>query len=357
MKKNNTIVLTGGGSTGHVSVNLALIPLLKENGWDIHYIGSKTGIEKELVENIDGVKYHSISTGKLRRYFSFENFLDIFRIIGGVFQSIYKIFKIKPNIVFSKGGFVSVPVILGGWMNRIPVISHESDLTPGLANRLVQPFVKLIFTTFPETSSYIKSGKGVFLGPVIRDGLKNGNAAGGKKWLGIKNDKATLLVMGGSLGAEYLNNLVRDNLDDLLPKYNIIHACGKDSVDNNILREGYYQFEYINEELKDIMEYADIAISRSGANAIFEFLYHKIPMLLIPLPSSRSRGDQIDNAKSFVKNGFAEMIEEENLNNNNFLKIIDKLDEEKENYQNNMKRYKLGDTLSVIYNKIDEIKK
>lgn len=351
------IVLTGGGTTGHVAVNLALIPILKKDNWEIHYIGSKNGIEKDLIENIDGVKYHSISTGKLRRQFSFRNITDIFRVLWGSIQSVFKIAKIRPNVAFSKGGFVSVPVLFGAWVNRVPAISHESDLTPGLANKLVQPFVKIIFTTFPETEKYIKSGKGKFLGPVIRQDLKDGNKEKGKRLLGITNDKPIILVMGGSLGAKKLNDLVRDNLDNLLKDYNIIHAAGKDGYDSSIKREGYYQFEYLKEELKDILAASDIVISRAGANSIFEFLYYKIPMLLIPLPAGASRGDQVDNAKSFANNGFALLLEEKSMNDEIFLEKINELHSRKQEFKGNMNKFEFADTVSEIYNSINNIKK
>lgn len=351
------IVLTGGGTTGHVAVNLALIPILKKDNWEIHYIGSKNGIEKDLIENIDGVKYHSISTGKLRRQFSFRNITDIFRVLWGLIQSVFKIAKIRPNVAFSKGGFVSVPVLFGAWVNRVPAISHESDLTPGLANKLVQPFVKIIFTTFPETEKYIKSGKGKFLGPVIRQDLKDGNKEKGKRLLGITNDKPIILVMGGSLGAKKLNDLVRDNLDNLLKDYNIIHAAGKDGYDSSIKREGYYQFEYLKEELKDILAASDIVISRAGANSIFEFLYYKIPMLLIPLPAGASRGDQVDNAKSFANNGFALVLEEKSMNDEIFLEKINELHSRKQEFKGNMNKFEFADTVSEIYNSINNIKK
>lgn len=355
--KKNTIVLTGGGTTGHVSVNLALIPLLKDKGWEIHYIGSKKGIEKNLISEIDYVHYHEISTGKLRRYFSYENLKDIFKVILGTIQATYKIFKIRPNVTFSKGGYVSVPVLVGSWLNRVPSITHESDLTPGLANKLVQPFVKTIFTTFEETEKYIKDGKGTFLGPVIRDSLKNGNAELARQFLKIKSDKPVLLVMGGSLGASFINKTIVENLDILLQKFEIVHSTGEDWFNPSIQREGYHQFKYINAELKDIFALADLVVSRSGANAIFEFLYYRIPMILIPLPTTQSRGDQIDNAKNFERNGYGIMIEEKNANQEVLLDVIEKVFKNKEFYIKNMEKFEFNDTIKIIYDKLIEIKR
>lgn len=353
MKK---IVLTGGGTTGHVSVNLALIPRLLQDGWEIYYIASENGIERELVKDLD-LTYIPISTGKLRRYLSFENVKDVFRVIKGIFQSIHRIRKIKPDICFSKGGFVSVPVVIGSFFNRVPVICHESDLTPGLANKLSQPFSKMVMVTFPDTVKYIKNDKGYYIGPVIRDDLKNGNKNRAKEFFGIKNDRPTILVMGGSLGAQGLNNSIVNNLDLLLRKYNVIHGVGKGNLREDINKEGYYQIEYIREELKDVLDLADVVVSRSGSNAIFEFLYYKIPMLLIPLPMTASRGDQIENAQSFEENGYGKMIQQEDLNEKNLLETIDYLYENRYIYKENMSSFVFNDAVDLIYDKIKEYKK
>lgn len=357
MNDKKKIVLTGGGTTGHVSVNLALITVLKKENWEIHYIGSKDGIEKELISAIDDVEYHEISTGRLRRFLTIKNFFDLFRVLFGILQSIFKLAKIKPNIVFSKGGFVSVPVIIGSWVNRIPSITHESDLTPGLANKLIQPFVSKIFTTFPETTKYIKSGKGEFLGPVIRSDLIGGNKDLAREKLDIVNNKPIILVMGGSLGAKYINDIIRKNLDYLLEYYNIIHACGKNGIDKSIKKQGYYQYDYIKEDLNHILDLSDIVISRSGANAIFEFLYYKIPMLLIPLSSEKSRGDQIQNANSFEKQGFAIVMEQDKIINEDFLNNIKELDINREKYIENMKKFKFENTTQIILDNIKRFSK
>ena len=349
------IVLTGGGTTGHVSVNLALIPLLKEEGWDIYYIGSKEGIERELVEGLD-LTYIPISTGKLRRYFSWNNLKDVFKVIKGIFQSINRIRKIKPNITFSKGGFVSVPVVIGSWFNRVPVICHESDLTPGLANKISQPFSKMIMVTFKETSKFIKNDKAFYLGPVIRDSLKNGDINKGKEFFKITNDKPNILIMGGSLGAKKLNEIILDNLDELLEKYNIIHGVGKGNLSEET-KEGYYQREYIGKELKDVLALSDVIVSRAGSNAIFEFLYYKKPMLLIPLPSTASRGDQIENAENFRKKGFAEVIQQDDLNEENLLTTIDLLYIDREKYMANMKNFEFNDSVRIIYENIEKTMK
>ncbi|MDO5026536.1 MAG: undecaprenyldiphospho-muramoylpentapeptide beta-N-acetylglucosaminyltransferase [Tissierellia bacterium] len=351
-KIDKRIILTGGGTTGHVAVNLALIPRLLDQGYEIYYMGSKKGIEKDLIKPLENVKYVAISTGKLRRYFSWENFKDIFRVLWGILQSIYFIFKINPNVIFSKGGFVSVPVLIGGWVNRKAQIAHESDLTPGLANKLVQPFIKTIFTTFPDTEKYIKSGKAKFLGPVIRQDLLDGDKQRLKEKLKIEDDKKILLLMGGSLGAQALNKLLRENLDQLLQDFNIIHSCGKGGLDPSIDKKGYYQFEYINEGLNDVLAASDLVITRAGANAIFEFLYYKIPMLLIPFEYG-SRGDQIDNAKSFTDMGFSLMRMESKLDKKSFFEAIYQVDSKRDDMKKKMSNYSFDDSIGKILKEIN----
>ena len=357
---NKKIVLTGGGTTGHVSVNLALIPRLKKDGWEIHYFGSKDGIERELISNLSGVKYHCISTGKFRRRKTvksiFENFKDVFKVMAGSIQSIYKIFKIKPNICFSKGGFVSVPVIFGAWVNRVPTLAHESDFTPGLANKLVQPFVKTIFTTFRETNDYIKEDKATYVGPVIREDLKNGDKNKAIKDLELKSDKPVLLIMGGSQGSAYINQTIRDNLSHILEKYTVIHSTGKGNLDSDINMDGYYQYEYMTSNLKDILALSDLVISRSGANAIFEFLYYKIPMILIPLVKG-SRGDQVVNARSFEKDGFAVIVNEDEQTKEDLLEAIDMMYKNLDKYKSKMESFEFKDGLDFIYSKINKYAK
>lgn len=359
-KKESRIVLTGGGTTGHVAVNLALIPELKKENYQIDYLGSKNGIEKELISAIPGVTYHSISTGKFRRGKSLNIFIknlgDIFRIISGIFQSIYKIGRLKPQIVFSKGGFVSVPVILGAWINRIPSLTHESDLTPGLANRLVQPFVKKVFTTFPETTNYIRKDKGQFLGPIVRDSLKNGDKKRFIRDYKLSPDKPILLVMGGSQGAHAINNYVRQNLDSLLEYFQVIHQTGKGGLDQSKQGTAYLQFEYINDGLNDLLAAADMVVTRSGSNAIFEFLYYQLPMFLIPYEIG-SRGDQIDNARSFEKEGFAKTILESKLNNELFLDGVLSVYKQRDEMKARMSQFKFDNTLNQLIEAIEQFKK
>jgi UDP-N-acetylglucosamine--N-acetylmuramyl-(pentapeptide) pyrophosphoryl-undecaprenol N-acetylglucosamine transferase len=308
-----TIVFTGGGTAGHVTPNLALMPKLNQLGWEMQYIGSKDGIEREIIEH-EGIPFHHISSGKLRRYFDLKNFKDPFKVAIGVGQAYRLLRKIRPHVVFSKGGFVSVPVILAAWLNRIPVIIHESDLTPGLANKISMPFATKICVTFPETLRFVNNGKAVCTGLPIRQRILEGQASRGLTLCGFHQKKPILFIMGGSLGAQTINRAVREALASLLDRFQIVHICGKGNIDASLEgRRDYKQFEYVQEELPDLMAMADVVVSRAGSTSIFEFLALHKPMLLIPLSRQASRGDQILNAESFQRAGYARLLLEEDL--------------------------------------------
>jgi len=346
--------MTGGGSAGHVTPNLALIPKLKELGYEIQYIGTKDGIERRIIEE-NKIEYHSIASGKLRRYFDIKNFTDPFKVIKGIFEAYDIIKKQKPNIVFSKGGFVAVPVVLGAYFNRVPVIAHESDITPGLANKLSAPYCTKICVTFPESVNKLSKKKVVLTGTPIRQELLEGSRIKGLKLGNFNNEKPILFIMGGSLGSKNINDFIRRNLNDLLLSYNILHLCGKGNIDASYKNLGNYkQFEYVNEDLPHLMAAADIIISRAGANSIFEFLALKKPNLLIPLSSKSSRGDQILNAESFEKSGYSLVIKEENLNDKIFIEKINELNKNKDKYINNMSQSSLGNAVDFIVKVIDK---
>ena len=349
-----SIILTGGGTAGHVTPNLALIPYLKKEGWDIKYIGSKNGIERELIEK-EGIPYFAISTGKLRRYAYMENVKDIFRVVEGIHEAKQLIKKLKPDVVFSKGGFVAVPVVLAAKAYKVPVICHESDITPGLANKIAMPFAKKVCTTFPETVKYIKKDKGINTGTPIRDMLFSGNKAEGLDICGFTDEKAVVMMMGGSLGSVKINNVLRKDLDSLLEKYQIVHICGKGNFELSLMgKKGYTQFEYVSEELPHIFAAADIIISRAGSNSISEFLALKKPSLLIPLSAKASRGDQILNAKSFEKQGFSMVLQEEDMNEKSLLDAVNKLYGEREKYIANMNESHLSNGTEQVMKVIRE---
>lgn len=327
-----TIVLTGGGTAGHVTPNLALIPSLKADGWNIEYIGSYTGIEKELVTK-ENIPYHPIASGKLRRYLSVENLKDPFKVIKGYFDAYKILKKLKPKVVFSKGGYVTVPVVLAASHLRIPVIIHESDITPGLANKIAMKSAKTICVNFEETLKYVGK-KGIWTGSPIREELFKGDPALGNKLCGFKQKKPTLLMMGGSLGAKKINEVLRSALPVLTKEYNIVHICGKNNVDERLLKvEGYKQFEYVGEELPHLFALTDVMLSRAGANAIAEIVALNIPSLLIPLSAAASRGDQILNANAMKKKGYCEVLEEEELSGDLLVQKLNELYQNRSSYK------------------------
>ncbi|MBE6046959.1 MAG: undecaprenyldiphospho-muramoylpentapeptide beta-N-acetylglucosaminyltransferase [Clostridium sp.] len=331
------IIMTGGGTAGHVTPNIALIPALEEKGFEVKYIGSKTGIEKEIIEK-NKVPYYGISSGKLRRYFDIKNFSDPFKVLKGVFEARKIISKEKPDVIFSKGGFVSVPVVIAASMKKIPVVAHESDITPGLANKLASPFCDKLCVTFRESLKYIKGDKGVLTGSPIRQEILNGSKLKGLSRCNFTGKKEVIFIMGGSLGSKVVNDVIRENIDELLKQFDIIHICGKGNIDETLKNKtGYVQFEYVNEELPDLMTAADYIISRAGANSIFEFLALKKPTLLIPLSKRASRGDQILNAQSFKKEGYSLVLEEEDITKETFMAKVNELKEQKEKMVKNIK--------------------
>ncbi|MFC7320103.1 undecaprenyldiphospho-muramoylpentapeptide beta-N-acetylglucosaminyltransferase [Halobacillus campisalis] len=354
---NKRILFTGGGTAGHVIVNLALIPEFQKKGYEIDYIGSYEGIERNLIETLEGVTYHAISTGKLRRYMSKENFKDPFKVLKGLYQSLRIISKTKPKVIFSKGGFVSVPVVAAAKLKKVPAIIHESDYTPGLANKLSFPFAQKVLATFPETMKYLPEAKGKYIGAVVREELFEGNRQKGLAFCGFTNSKPVVLVMGGSTGSKKINDSIRENIDELLQNVQIVHLCGKGQMDESIHRKGYVQFEYVNEELKDLFAACDYIISRAGSNAIFEFLALRKPMLLIPLSRQASRGDQILNADSFVKQGYALKLEEEELNADRLLQEFNRLMERKPELLNNMNTYENKKTKQEVIDLIQQSEK
>ena len=319
MKK---IVLTGGGTAGHVSPNLALIPHLKAAGYDISYIGTEKGIEHEMIAKVPGIHYYAVKSGKLRRYFSWQNFTDPLRVIAGAFQSAHLMGKLKPDVVFSKGGFVSVPVVVGAWLHRIPVVCHESDLTPGLANKLCKPFARRFATTFPECAQAL-GAKAEMTGTPLRPELFQGSRAKGLALLGFTGEKPVLLMMGGSLGAQSVNKVLREALPELLPRFVVCHICGKGNLDASLEgKAGYRQLEFVDKDLPDVLAVADLVLSRAGSNALCEFQALGRPMLLVPYPKGASRGDQILNAQSLEKRGLCRVLLQENLTKDTLVQAL-----------------------------------
>ncbi len=316
------IVLTGGGTAGHVTPNIAMIPRLQERGYKISYIGSYEGIEKQLIED-QGIPYYGIASGKLRRYFDPKNFTDPFKVLKGFFEAKKILKDLKPDVIFSKGGFVTVPVVIAAKSLHIPAIIHESDMTPGLANKICIPFATKVCCNFPETVKELPEGKAVLTGTPIRQELLSGNAQAALDFTGLSKDKPVIMIIGGSLGAAAVNDAVRKILPELLKDFQVVHLCGKGKLDESLIgTPGYVQYEYIKKELADLFALADLIISRAGANAICEISALKKPNLLIPLSAKASRGDQILNARSFESLGYSKVMEEEEVNDTSLYEAI-----------------------------------
>lgn len=352
MKK---IVLTGGGSAGHVTPNIALLPSLKDAGFEVTYMGSYDGIEKRLISDFN-LPYVGISTGKFRRYLDVKNFTDPFRVVKGFSEAKKFLKDYRPDVIFSKGGFVSVPVVHAGASLGIPCIIHESDMTPGLANKICIPVAKKVCCNFPETLQQLPSEKAVLTGSPIRSELAQGNKLAGLNMCGFSANKPVIMVIGGSQGAANVNKAVRDALPRLLTDFQIVHLCGKDKVDNLLLNTaGYKQFEYVKAELKDLFAMADLVISRAGANAICELLALKKPNILIPLPATSSRGDQLLNAKSFESQGFSIVINEDDLTTELLVDKVHELYFSRQTFRDAMNDSGQMDSIKTIMSLIREV--
>lgn len=351
------IVLTGGGTAGHVTPNIAMIPALREAGYKISYIGSYDGIEKKLIEELD-IPYYGISSGKLRRYFDVKNFTDPFRVLKGFHEAKKLLKQLKPDIIFSKGGFVTVPVVIAAKKCKIPAIIHESDMTPGLANKLCIPSAVKVCCNFPETVKSLPAEKAVLTGTPIRKELLSGDKEAGRRFCGFSSDKPVLMVIGGSLGAASVNKHIRSILPELLKEFQVVHLCGKGKTDETLTgTEGYVQYEYIKNELADLFALSDIVISRAGANAICEISALHKPNLLIPLSANASRGDQILNARSFERQGFSMVLEEEEITDKKLLDSIRNLYSNRHSYEKAMGEGKQMDSIHHILSLIQEAAK
>ena len=334
--------------------NLALIPSLKERGYDIHYIGSYQGIEKKLIEDAN-IPYSGISSGKLRRYFDLRNFSDPFRVIKGYEEACKLLKELKPDVVFSKGGFVAVPVVMAARHRHIPAIIHESDMTPGLANKLCIPSAQKVCCNFPETLQYLPEEKAVLTGSPIRAELLKGDRLAGLQYAHLSAEKPVILVIGGSLGSVTVNQAVRTLLPRLLPHFQVVHICGKDHLDESLIgTSGYVQFEYVDAPLKHLFAIADLVISRAGANSICEILALRKPNILIPLSAAASRGDQILNASSFAKQGFSTMLEEEALTDDTLYQAISSTYENRDAFIHQMEQSHLSNAVDTVIRLIEE---
>lgn len=351
MKK---IILTGGGTAGHVTPNLALLPALQKEEFEIHYIGSYNGIERRLIEET-GIPYDGISSGKLRRYFDVKNFSDPLRVLKGCSEARKLMKKYKPDVVFSKGGFVAVPVVLAAKHYKIPVIIHESDMTPGLANKICIPTAKKVCCNFPETLKYLPEDKAVLTGSPIREELLNGDRLAGLQYSHLSASLPVLLIIGGSLGSVTVNQAIRSILPELLKSFQVIHICGKGNLDESLIGvNGYVQYEYVDKPLRHLFAAADLVISRAGANSICEILALRKPNILIPLSAAASRGDQILNANSFAKQGFSTVLEEEALTPETLSQAIAETHEKRQAFIDKMSESHLNNAIETIIRLIND---
>ena len=333
MKK---IVFTGGGTVGHVTLNLLLMPKFIEEGWEVHYIGDRHGIEyKEIQKSGLPVVFHSIATGKLRRYFSWQNLWDVFKVAGGILQSLGIMLKVRPKALFSKGGFVSVPPVIAAKVTGVPVFIHESDLSLGLANKIGYKCATKMFTTFEQAEGLSKAEH---VGAVTKiAALPQTEPAEIEKIKAhFTEGKPTLLFVGGSGGAKVFNDFITKNKDRLIEKYNIINLTGDASLDE--LSHRIYRLSYVTDLYQPLMAMADVVVTRGGSNTIFELLAMKKLQVIVPLGLGASRGDQIENANYFLEKGYALKINEENLNRVNLQVAVDDLLREKDAYYQRMEK-------------------
>ena len=353
MTASHTIVFTGGGTAGHVLPTKPVIERCQLRGDRVVFIGSKSGLERQLVEDWD-VEFNDITAGKLRRYLSLENVIDAFRVPIGILQALFLLLKLKPNAVFSKGGYVAFPVVVAAWLLRIPVVAHESDLSPGLATRMCTPFVKTQCVSFAQTKTSAK--RVVVTGTPIRAELLAGDAARAKTWLKLDSRSKVLVVVGGSLGAEAINQIIHSSINELAQEFAVIHVCGKGNVNESMRTvENYFQFEYINEQWGDVLALADIVVSRSGANALFELLTMRKPNILIPLPLAQSRGDQIENAELAESSGWSVVLPQDECNQESLIAKISLISENLAQWQAKLQTFEVKDSASLIVAELDQV--
>ena len=320
MKK---IVFTGGGTVGHVTLNLLLIPKFIKEGWQVHYIGDKHGIEyQEIQKSGLDVTFHSVATGKLRRYFSWQNLFDGFKVVWGIFQSLGIMLNVRPQALFSKGGFVSVPPVIAARLSGVPVYVHESDLSIGLANKIAYKCATKMYATFEQPSSLTKIEH---VGAVTKVGNQESVLPQELEEIRQYFDKElpTLLFVGGSAGAKVFNDFVSQNQAALTERYNIINLTGDESLD--VLSDRLFRKAYVTDLYQPLMDLADIVVTRGGSNTIFELLALAKLHIIVPLGREASRGDQIENADYFVKKGYAKQLAEEQLDMSNLQTALDDL--------------------------------
>ncbi len=330
----STIILTGGGTAGHVTPNFAILKYLQTHFSSIYYVGSESGIEKRLVKE-QNIPYYSIKSVKLVRSFTFKNFKIPFVFVKSVSEATKILKKLKPDVVFSKGGYVGLPVTIASKMLNIPVIIHESDFTLGLSNKIASLFASKVLTSFKETSLTIKNGE--YVGAPIREELLNNTLKITREKWGFYNNLPVLLIIGGSSGAKKINDLFYKSCKELTKKFNVIHIVGKNNL-TPIKLQNYNQVEYAN--MQTVYPITDVCVSRAGSNTAFELMFLKIPTLFIPLSKSNSRGDQIQNANYFNSLNVCDVLYEETATSKTFTQKVISLYQNSNYYKQNIKNAK-----------------
>lgn len=314
------IILSGGGTGGPVSPLIAIYQEIKKRQpqADFLWVGTKSGPEAKMVSSY-GINFQSISSGKLRRYFSWQNFFDPILIFIGFIQSFFIILKYKPNLIMSAGGFVAVPVALAAWILKKPVIIHQQDIRTGLANKIMTPLAKVITVSFAKSLKDFPQQKTSVVGNPVRQEILQGNKKAGLNFLGFDENLPVVLVMGGGTGASFLNQLVEKSISELIKFCQVVHLTGSRAV-KEINDPRYKKFEFLTKEIKDVFAASDLAVTRGGMATLTEFAALAKPTLIIPMP-----GQQEENANEFFKNNAAAVIKQQNLNPENFVTAIKEL--------------------------------
>jgi UDP-N-acetylglucosamine--N-acetylmuramyl-(pentapeptide) pyrophosphoryl-undecaprenol N-acetylglucosamine transferase len=351
------IVLTGGGSGGHLFPLIAVARKLKDKlgpEASFLYIGSGAQMERSVMQQ-EGIAAKFVLSGKLRRYASFQNFIDIFKVPVGFIQALWILLRFMPDAVFSKGGYVAIPTVLAAWVYRIPVLIHESDAVPGMANKFLANFATRIAVAYPDAQDYFPKDKTAYIGNPIREDIADGDAEMLRRQLKFTESKKTILVIGGSQGSQVINNAIIKVLPQLLEYVQVIHQTGENNYDEVVTfageqgikagHDGYYPTKFLQDNMmRDAYALADLVISRAGANSIAEIAANRKPAILVPLEGSANDHQKI-NAYEIAKIGGAVILEEINLGEHLLLENIKKILFE-EGYGESM-----GEKISTFYHK------
>ena len=347
------VVFTGGGSAGHVLPAVPVMRALRTRGAELAYIGSAGGAEADYLAG-EEVAYYGVASGKLRRYFSWRNATDAFAVLRGLWQSHRLLGRLRPDVIFSKGGFVSFPVVLAGWLRRIPVLAHESDFSPGLANRLAMPFLSVLGTSFPMERPRRLRGELIHCGSPVRPELLAGDPARGRERAGASANVPLVLATGGSLGAEALNAVVCRAAPQLVEWCHLVHICGPGKA-RPLDLPNYRAFEFVDEGWGDLLAAADAVVSRAGANALFELLTLGKPNLLVPLPRAASRGDQIENAAYAERAGYSWVIAEEDLDAVRLVEAVQGLLAERDQWTKRLRSFQAPPAVDLLADAISRL--